>query len=158
MTSMNSMSAAQLPFVLAILCERNVPDLLEKNGQLTVRELAFQTHSHGPNLYRLLRRAMVDGYFRELPGDVAGDLQSHRFENTPLSHSLTTTHEPSARWMLLHFVHDILPSYARLHETLDRPTANPFGEAHGVTDNWDYFKRNPERAVVFNKAMEALDG
>jgi hypothetical protein len=67
----------------------------------------------------------------------------------------------SARWMLLHWVRDMYPAFARYGDLLSRPNENLFQTVHSLKDDniWEYFEdRFPERGVIFNKAMVSLDG
>ncbi len=147
----------QVPFLLAPLVERHVPDLLFVHGRLTARELGKRTSSDPLVLYRMLRRLTTAGFFSEI-GD-EDDLLLHAFENTPASEVLRAGRDPSARYGLLHAVHDIAPAYHRFSAVLDDPKASPFQIAHQLEtqDIWqEYFNtKYPERSVNFNKFMES---
>ena len=153
---------AQLVFVLAPLVERNIPELLLEK-RLSVRALAQATSSDPMVLYRLMRRASVSSYFRELPSSDPfahpdDDLLAHEFENTPFSDALRADAVPSGRPGLLHMFHDIVPAMAHFGRLLSNPKENLFATTHKTGDDyWEYFTKNPERGSNFNKYMEALE-
>jgi len=60
--------------------------------------------------------------------------------------------------MLLHQVKDIIPAYLHVNQLLEKGESfNAFEHAHKAS-LWDHILGDPERALVFNKAMENIDG
>jgi hypothetical protein len=153
-SSMRVLGEMQIPFLLAAVCEREIPELLDQ-GPLSVKELAFKSHSDAGyvsialyfcclltcyfrQLYRMLRRLARAGYFREVApqsdDERHGPLIEHRFENTPQSDILRANHPSgsSVRWMLLHTVRDHSKTFHRYNELLDTPNVNLFSKVHNL--------------------------
>jgi hypothetical protein len=126
-----------------VAAKLSVADLLAA-GPKTVEQLAIETGSHAPSLYRLLRGLASHGIFREE--------QHHLFVNTPTSDMLRTDVEGSLRYPLMMTMggehYDAWGNMLHAVKTGETAFDAKFGESI-----WPFFERNPENARIFDQAM-----
>lgn len=121
----------------------HIPDLLKKNGPLTVDELAAKTGTSAPDLFRVLRALDSLGFY-------AIDRQG-RFRLTP---NLATLCEDSPfclrHWYLL--VGDVgWPAGGKLLEAV-KTGGFAFRMAHGL-DCWDLYEKDERLRRLFDLGM-----
>ena len=125
----------------------NIADLISEGGPKTADYLAKSTGLDPTALYRILRALASLDIFRET--------ESGKFENTPLSETLTSTHPNSIRDYAIYAVHDgNMKTWSKLEEVV-HTGKSIFIDTNGCNP-WDYFKQNPEVSEVFNRAMTNL--
>jgi hypothetical protein len=130
---------------LYVAVELGIPDLLT-NGPKHCDDLAVQTQTHGPTLYRVLRFLAGAGLFNEIA--------PREFELTQLGSALRGDIQgsigPAVRLWLSesHWV----PWSQLLHSV--RSGEHAFSRAHGI-GVFDYLNQNPEIASIFNATMTA---
>lgn len=116
-------------------------------GPQTSAELAAAVGAHAPTLYRLLRALASVGVFREEAGG--------RFGLTPLGECLCAdAPESVAAWAAFIGQPYYWQAWAHLLFSV-RTGANAFRHVHG-TNVWGYRQRDPEAAVVLDRAMTEL--
>jgi len=139
----NAFRASQALYVAATL---GVADLLE-DGPRSVDELAHDTGTHAPTLYRLLRALASVGVFAEQPDG--------QFGSTPLAEYLRTNAPRSLRaWVMQIGQQYLWTSWGHLLHSV-RTGEPAFPEQYGTTA-WEYRQAHPEEDAVFNAAMTAL--
>src|SRR5215213_1174990 len=139
----NAFRASQALYVAATL---GVADLLE-DGPRSVDELAHDTGTHAPTLYRLLRALASVGVFAEEPDG--------QFRSTPLAEYLRTNAPRSLRaWVMQSGQQYLWTSWGHLLHSV-RTGEPAFPELYGTTA-WGYRQAHPEEDAVFNAAMTAL--
>src|SRR5918993_2179170 len=119
------------------------------NGPRTAEELAAQTGTHAPSLYRFLRTLANFGIVTE------GDAQ--RFALTPLGEALKTGAPGAARSTLLAFGG---PAFWRTWEEIgySLETGKPAFDHVWGTPFFDYLAKRPEAAAHFSEAMIGFHG
>ncbi|MGC3971805.1 MAG: methyltransferase [Pirellulales bacterium] len=113
----------------------------------TADELAAQTGTHGPSLYRVLRALASKGVFAE-------DAE-HRFGLTPLAECLRNR-PGSQRAMILMMGEEHYRAYGELMYSVQtgKPAfAHVFGEPV-----FDFLSKNREAATIFDEAMTGIHG
>jgi O-methyltransferase domain/Dimerisation domain len=123
-----------------------IADLLRKAPK-TVEELAAETGTHTPSLYRLLRGLASAGIFAE-----EGD---GRFRSTPLAATLESDAPGSLRYFALAELgqehYSAWEEFPYSIETGEMAFVHRFGK-----DAWAYYAEHPEHAEVFNNAMTKM--
>jgi O-methyltransferase domain/IclR helix-turn-helix domain len=118
------------------------------NGPLSVAELAAETGSHAPSLYRLLRTLACIGIFTELHGS--------RFANSTLSHLLRPD-VPGSMYAIATMMSSDWwwRAWGELLHSVQ--TGEPgFNKAHGMS-MWRYFaEHDPAAGEAFNTVMTDL--
>jgi hypothetical protein len=126
-----------------VVAELGIPDLLAA-GPKHCDELATETNTHAPTLYRILRFLAGAGLFNELG--------SQKFELTRLGSTLRSDVPGSpyatVRFWLSEFHWN--PWGHLLHSVRTGKTA--FGHVHGM-GIFEYFRKNAKASAVFNAAM-----
>ncbi len=136
----------QLSQAIHVAATLGIADLLAGSSR-TSEELAAETHSHPPTLYRLMRALASVEILRELDG--------HRFELTPLGERLRSDVPDSiAGWAAFIGRPYYWQAWAGLLHSV-RTGENAFTQVHG-TDVWNYRSSRPEESVVFDRAMSSL--
>ncbi|MFN2501802.1 MAG: methyltransferase [Pyrinomonadaceae bacterium] len=133
---------------LGAAAKLGVADLLVE-GERSVDELADQTGTHGPSLYRILRSLASTGIFRETA--------TRTFSNTEMSDPLRSHVPGSMRHAVIFMAEpwhynvwgNMLHS-ARTGETAWKKT---YGE-----EVFEWLPKHPEASEVFNKAMTDMSG
>ena len=129
-----------------VLAKLGIPDIL-KTGPKTADELALETKTHGPSLYRLLRALASVGVVRSEEGG--------RFGLTPLSEALITDAPGSMRWFIVSELgQEHYPAWGNLMQSI-KTGEIAFDHFFGM-DIWKYFSQNPEDAAVFNDSMSGM--
>jgi SAM-dependent methyltransferase len=135
--------AARCVYVAAKL---GIADLLE-DGPKTAHELASRTHSHPPSLFRVLRALAGAGVLTQ-------DGQN-RFGQTPLSETLRSDVPGSIRaFAITELGEEHYPAWGELLHSV-RTGGIAFDKAFGEPV-WEFFRKHPENARVFNDAMSGL--
>jgi len=126
-----------------VIAKLGIPDLL-KSGPKTAEELASETDTHAPSLFRILRALVSVG--------VLSIDEDGRFAQTPLSETLVTTTPGSLRWFAVSELgQEHYPAWGNLMHSV-KTGEIAFDNFFGV-DIWKYFQQNPEDAAVFNNSM-----
>lgn len=128
---------------VGIAAELGIADHLE-HGPKTIAELAAAVPAHEDSLYRVLRMLAAVGVFQELP--------ERTFALTPVSRLLLTHHPHSMRnfsRMLVFGEH--WNAWSRVLDVV-RHGGIASDLAEGC-DIWEYFRKNPDRATIFDAAM-----
>jgi len=129
-----------------MIAKLGIPDLL-KSGPKTAEELASETETHAPSLYRILRALASVG--------VLSSEEGKRFALTPLSETLVTNAPGSLRWFAVSELgQEHYPAWGNLMHSV-KTGEIAFDNYFGV-DIWEYFKQNPEDAAVFNNSMSGM--
>ena len=128
------------------IAELGIPDLLA-GGPRRCDELARETNTHAPTLFRILRFLTGAGLFNEL--------RPKEFELTRLGSTLRTdlagSFRPPVRFLLSEF--EWTPWGRLIHTVRTGETA--FDHVHGMGP-FEYFRNNPEASAAFNSAMTSI--
>ncbi len=128
---------------LYVTAKLGIADLL-KNGSLSSDELARETETHEPALYRLMRFLTGVGLFREP--------SPRRFALTSLGAGLCADVPGSLRTNTLMQLDEVhWPAWGQLLYSV-QTGRTAFGHVHGA-EFFDYLGRHSEPAAVFNQAM-----
>jgi O-methyltransferase domain len=131
---------------VALIARLSIPDLVE-HGPRSIDDLARQTSTHAPTLYRLLRASASVG--------VLSENSDGTFSETPLSAVLRSNAQPSLRMFAI--MHGTT-WHCRTWENLEysvRTGNRAFDHALG-TNLFGYFKDHPVEAAEFNQCMTDL--
>jgi O-methyltransferase domain/Dimerisation domain len=129
-----------------IIAKLGIPDLL-KDGPKSANELAADTTTHAPSLYRVLR-ALVS------VGVLSGNEKSE-FALTPLSETLVTDAPGSVRWFAISELgEEHYPAWGNLMHSV-KTGEIAFDKLYGM-DVWEFFEKNPENAALFNDSMSGM--
>jgi len=126
-----------------VIVELGIPDLLAA-GPKRCDELATETKTHAPTLYRILRFLAGAGLFNELDPQ---EFELTRFGST-LRTDVPGSPYAAARFWLSGFLWG--PWGRLIHSARTGETA--FNHVHGM-GVFDYFKSNADASAVFNAAM-----
>jgi hypothetical protein len=123
-----------------------IADLLA-DGPRSSDDLARETETHAPSLYRLLRALASEGIFRELP--------ERRFALTPKAELLRTGVPGSLQaWAALIGRPHFWQGWGNLMHSV---TTGESGVKHVLgMDNWTFRAQNPEETAIFDRAMTAM--
>ena len=122
----------------------SIPDIIA-NSIISIEELASKTRTDCSALYRVMR--MLAGY------DIFHEKKPRYFENSELSIYLTSNHSDSLRDSVIYRIELGSESWNELLYSLQ--TGKPaFDKIHNMSF-FQYIEEHPEKALVFNKAMEA---
>jgi hypothetical protein len=134
--------------LLHVAAKLNLADCLS-DGPRTAEELAGQTGTHAPSLYRALRALSDLGMFTED--------RAHRFSLTPLSEALKTDAPGSARATVLMLTGDL---FCRAMDNLlysVQTGKTGFEQAFGMPF-FDWLENHPEQASMFSETMVGSHG
>lgn len=122
-----------------VVAELGIADML-KNGPKFIEDLAQESNTHPPSLYRIMRALASVGIFNET--------KEKYFELTPMAEFLKTGMLRSAA-ILFHSVW----SDQAWEYLLDgiKTGETPFNQAHGISLG-AWLKKNPQAAQIFNEA------
>lgn len=125
-------------------------DIADKlaDGPKTLSELAKETESDEPSLYRLLRAVTSVGIFEE---NKNGTFQLNDFGST-----LLTDVPGSVKPWALANLGEHFPAFGDLTYGVQTGKV-PFDHAHGIPV-WDYYQQNPDAGVNLAKAMAGMSG
>jgi hypothetical protein len=128
-----------------VVAEIGIPDLLAA-GPRNCDQLATETRTHAPTLYRILRFLAGAGLFNEIA--------AREFELTPLGSALRTDAPGSANMAARLWLSESHwnPWGHLIHSVRTGETA--FDHLHGM-GVFQYLEKNPEESAVFNAAMTA---
>jgi SAM-dependent methyltransferase len=128
-----------------IVAKLGIADLV-KDGTKTAEDLAAATHTHAPSLFRLLR-ALASVRVLSQDGD--------RFGTTPILDTLRTDVPGSMRaFAMTELGEEHYPAWGELLHSV-RTGEIAFDHTFGM-NAWEFFKRNPENARIFNDAMSGM--
>lgn len=125
----------------------NIADLLATKPQ-TAAQLAKESDTHAPSLYRVLRALASEGIFRE---DENGE-----FSITPLGETLQENVPGSMKAMALAQLGDHFGAWGNLEYSV-KTGGIAFDDLEGMSV-WKYYEQNPEDGINFMKAMSGLTG
>lgn len=129
-----------------IIAKLGIPDLL-KDGPKSTNELAAETSTHAPSLYRVLRALVSVGV---LTGNDDG-----KFALTPLSETLVTDAPGSVRWFAVSELgEEHYPAWGNLMHSV-KTGEIAFDNLYGM-DVWKFFEQNPENGALFNDSMSGI--
>ena len=130
---------------LTVAAELEIADQLA-GGPLHVDELAKRTQTHAPTLFRLLRALETSGVFVQVSPRV--------FSNTPLSETIRKNVPGSVRLTVLHGLEPGRGEFEAWTGLLDSVKSGKvaFDRIYGYSF-WEFLKRNPAKAELFNEAM-----
>lgn len=136
----------QVSQAIHVAATLGIADLLA-GGSRTSEELAAETDTHPPALYRLMRALAGVGVLREL--------DAHRFELTALGEPLRSDVPDSlAGWAAFIGRPYYWQAWAALLHSV-RTGENAFRQVHG-TDVWTYRASRPDESAIFDRAMTSL--
>jgi hypothetical protein len=145
-TLMRMIVGSQVSQAIHVAATLGIADLLA-DGARTTEELAAETDTHEPSLYRLLRALAAVGLFHEEDGP--------RFSLTPRAELLRSDVPGSLRgWAAFIGRPYIRESWSALEHSI-RTGENAFRHVHG-TDVWSYRAERPEESAIFDRAMQSL--
>lgn len=128
---------------ISVIAELAIADTLA-GGPKSVGAIAAETGTHEDSLYRVMRLLASTGVFVEMPGKV--------FSLTPLSSLLVSTNPQGMRntvRMMTQGEH--WNAWSKLIDVV-RSGGIATDIAEGC-DIWEYFRKNPERAAIFDASM-----
>jgi hypothetical protein len=135
-------------FSLAAVAKLGIADHLSEQPR-SVEDIARDSATHAPSLYRVLRLMSSFGVFTEGP--------SHHFALNPAGELLQSKHPHSMRDMAVMFIDPWqIQSYSRVAEVL-RTGTNAVTLAFGK-HAFDYFVDEPDQAANFHRAMTSFSG
>jgi hypothetical protein len=133
----------QLSQAIHVAATLGIADLL-RDGPRSSDELAAETDSHAPTLYRLLRALASQGVFHED--------EARRFELTELGQLLRTDHPQSvAAWVSFVGRPHHWQAWAHLEHSV-RTGENAFSALNGVSV-WEWRAARPDESARFDAAM-----
>lgn len=139
------MGGYRISQAIYVVSETGIPDLLA-GGPKTCDELAAETTTHAPTLYRLLRFLAGAGLFNEIG--------PQKFELTGLGATLRSDVVGSVRMLArLWLMQSLWNPWGRLIHSV-RTGETAFDLVHGM-GVFKYLEQNPKEAAVFNAAMTA---
>lgn len=117
-----------------------------KDEPKTTEELAAATGAHAPSLFRVLRALASVGVITQ---------EGNRFGGTPLSETLCADSPNSIRaFAMTELGEEHYPAWGELLYSV-RTGGIAFDKAFGEPC-WEFFRKNPENAQIFNDAMTAM--
>ena len=122
-----------------VAAELGIADMLAE-GPKTIQELAQESHSHAPSLYRMMRALASVGIFSEV--------EEKRFELTPMADLLKSE---AMRSIALMFNADWSDKAWGCFMDSIKTGCTAFEKAHGASVS-DWLEENPYAAEVFNEA------
>jgi hypothetical protein len=132
---------------ITIAAELELADHLA-SGSLHLDELASRTKTHASSLFRLLRALESIGVFEQTSPRVFG--------NTPMSNCLRKS-VPGSSWAIIRSLFSVgegeYEAWAGLLDTIQTGRI-AFDQIHGC-NFWEFLRRNPERAAIFNESMRS---
>lgn len=143
-------NSSWLPQALRTAAELGIADLLA-SGPRSAADLAAQTSSHAPSLYRLLRALVVI--------DIVRECDDGTFELTPLGGYLRTDAETSLRSWAIYQGRDVWAEWGLLFEAVKTGKSGRelAGSKRGAwKPSFEPLRDDPQRADTFNKAMAEL--
>ena len=133
---------------LAVAAELELAELLAE-GPLHVDVLASRTRTHSPSLFRLLRALETVGVFSQVSPRV--------FANTPASDCLRRS-VPDSQWawvrVQLSAGGGVYEGWSGLGGSI-QTGGTAFDQVLGCSF-WEFYRRNPNAAAVFNEAMRLI--
>lgn len=142
----NLIGGYRLSQAIYVVAELGIPDLLAA-GPKHCDELARETNTHAPTLFRVLRFLAGAGLFNELG--------PKEFELTRRGSTLRTdlpgSFRSAVRFLLSEF--EWTPWGRLIHSVRTGETA--FDHVHGMGP-FEYFSKNPEASVIFNSTMTSM--
>ena len=133
--------------MLYVTAKLELADHLAERPRL-VSELAQQTSTHEPSLFRLLRGLASVGVFAER--------SDGRFELTEMADLLRTDHPHSARASILMMGGTQYQAWGELLHSV-RTGETGFEKLHGEP-LFDYLGKHPDEAAIFDQAMVSIHG
>jgi hypothetical protein len=112
----------------------------------TASQLAVETRTHEPSLYRLLRALSSIGIFFEN--------ENNEFELTSLGNTLRSDLPGSMRAIAIMNMEDHFGAWGNLLHSI-KTGEIAFDDLHR-TSIWGYYERNPQQGSNFNKAMAGM--
>jgi O-methyltransferase len=139
-------TAAALLYVLGALVRSGVPDKL-RDGPLSAEQLAERTGLNADAVFRTLRCAVTQGYFR---------LRSDgRFEHNSRSRALCGGGLSRSREFLLYFSSGSnLAAWADYEHVL-KTGRSPFDHVHGM-NVWEWFEKHSDEREMFAHSMMGI--
>ena len=117
-----------------------------KDEPKTAEELAAATGAHAPSLFRVLRALASVGVITQ---------EGNQFGGTPLSETLCVNSPNSIRaFAMTELGEEHYPAWGELLYSV-RTGGIAFDKAFGEPC-WEFFRKNPENAQIFNDAMTAM--
>ena len=143
---MRMLNGFQVSQALSAVVTLRIPDRLA-SGPRSSEQLAADTETHAPSLYRLLRAVAALGVFEERPG--------RSFAATPLSELLRSDRPLSlAGWATFIGRPYYWQAWSHLLHSV-RTGETAFTDLNGV-DVWAYRAERPDESAIFDAAMTSL--
>ncbi|MCM3900403.1 MAG: acetylserotonin O-methyltransferase [Pyrinomonadaceae bacterium] len=131
---------------ICVVAQLGIPDQL-KHSPRSVADLAAATNTHSPSLYRVLRALVSVGVFAETDAD--------HFALTPLSETLLTGVPGSIRsFAISELGGEHYDAWGNLMQSV-KTGEIAFDHVFGM-DVWEFFRKNPENARIFNDSMSGM--
>lgn len=143
-------NSSWLPQALRTAAELGIADLLAQ-GPRSAADLAGDTSSHAPSLYRLLRALVVV--------DIVRERDDGTFELTPLGGLLRVDVEGTVRSWAIYQGRDVWDEWGLMFEAVKTGKSGrelAGGKQGAWKPGFEPLRDNPERATIFNKAMAEL--
>lgn len=128
-----------------VMAKLGIADLI-KDEPRTADELATATGTHGPSLFRVLRALASVG--------VITQDSDNRFGATPLSQTLCSGPGSIRAFAMTELGEEHYPAWGELLYSV-RTGGIAFDKAFGEPC-WEFFRKNPENAQIFNDAMSGV--
>lgn len=128
-----------------VTAKLGIADELQQ-GPKTANELAAASGTHGPSLYRVLRALAGVG--------VLTQDSDNRFGQTPLSETLRDVPGSIRAFAMTELGEEHYPAWGELLYSV-RTGGIAFDKAFGEPC-WEFFRKNPENAKIFNDAMSGM--
>lgn len=131
---------------LYVAAELKIPDMLSQ-GPKTVKELADDTGTHEPSLYRLLRALITINICKEE--------KDGAFSVTPMGELLQSDHPRSMRSWTLWWATQLWQDWGNLIYSVK--TGQSSRKLHTGKEGFSHFEQTPETAAIFNQALGELN-
>jgi hypothetical protein len=135
----------RVAMMVGVVAELGIADILHR-GSKSAEDLARETKTHAPSLYRILRTLASNGVFEED--------ESHHFRQTPVSELLRSDAPGSQRELARSLVREM--SWRPNGQMLETVRTGKTGMelAFGM-ELWDYLSKHPTEEKAFNDRMSS---
>jgi len=125
-----------------VAAKLGIADLLAA-GPVHYEDLARQTDTHAPSLFRILRALASLGVFAEM--------EAGQFALTPMASLLQSAVPNSMRALAIMYCEEQYRAWGSMLQSVR--TGQPAFERQFGVNVFEYFRQNPEAGAIFNEAM-----
>lgn len=133
---------------LRAVCSYKIPELLSREDDMSIQDLALQTGTQAPLLKNVLRYLTTFGYFECI--NPLENQENQRFRNTPLSLCL----QDWSSYVLNHLGERMMQEWLCLEKLLASGVNAPF-QLFGMP-LYRYFDEHPDESVLFDSSLQIV--